>query len=403
MNSKKILNCVICKNNHLSEILDLGYQPLANSYIKTGDEHELKFPLSLNLCENCFHVQLSENVNPDLLFKNYLYVSGTSNTLKQYFEYFAKPYISDEVRSVLEIACNDGSLLEVFKKNNIEVLGVDPATNLKNTVEQKGINFINEYWDENIANQINKKFDLIIAMNVLAHVSNPVEFLMNCKKVLSENGRIVVQTSQCNMFNNNEFDTTYHEHISFFSAKSFEKLAEICGLKCCSSYKSNIHGTSYVITFTKNYSDNTLKQMILDEERQNRYELDFYKQFSSHSLLCTKNLFETIQKCKKDYKIIGFGAAAKGNTVLNFVYNTQGEKIKIDYIVDDNELKWDYLTPGTHIPIKNPLCLQDETEKCAFVIFAWNFYEEIKAKIKKLNSNPDNIFIQYFPDIKIEK
>jgi len=395
-NIKPIESCLICKNPILTALLDLGNQALANSYIKNKESEELEFPLALNLCEHCYHVQLTHSVNPDLLFRNYLYVSGTSNTFNQYLKFFASPYLKESPKKVLEIACNDGSLLKLFKDAGWSTFGVDPAINLKPLVEEKGLSVLAEYWNLETAKFLNQKFDLIIAMHVLPHVPDPVEFILACKEVLADNGRIVLQTSQCEMFQNFEYDCTYHEHCSYFSAKSFKKLAEICGLKCSSSYKANIHGKSYVVTFS-NVEDNTLNQIELDEANIGRYTKDFYNKFSNKAFSLTKELKESIDSYRNQgYTIVGFGAAAKGNTVLNF-----GD-IHLDYIVDDNPLKWNYYTPGIHTIIKNPDCISREHNKCLFVILAWNFYNEIKYNILKRRSNPDDKFITYFPAIKIQ-
>ena len=132
-NAKQLNECLCCGSKNLTTTLDLGVQPMANSFLASEDEEELTFPLVLNMCRNCFHLQLSHAVNPDLLFKNYLYVSGTSQTLRDYFDWFAKEtlnYFSQQPKSVLDIACNDGSQLNSFKALGLKTYGIDPATNL---------------------------------------------------------------------------------------------------------------------------------------------------------------------------------------------------------------------------------------------------------------------------------
>jgi len=198
---KKIENCLCCDNNKLLKILDLNKQPLANSYHDMNKKLD-EFPLALNLCDNCYHLQLTHAINPDLMFKNYLYVSGTTNTLKKYFEWFASftlSYKSDS-KSILDIACNDGTQLDCYKKLGLITYGIDPAKNISLLSKNKGHEIIIDYFNEKSIGKLNnKKFDIITAQNVFAHNSYPLEFLKMCNKILNNDGYLFIQTSQANM------------------------------------------------------------------------------------------------------------------------------------------------------------------------------------------------------------
>ena len=171
-NAKELTECLCCGNKNLSMTLDLGVQPMANSYLKSPDEEELKFPLVLNLCRNCFHLQLSHAVNPDLLFRNYLYVSGTSQTLKDYFDWFANysfDYFSERPKAVLDIACNDGTQLNSWKKLGLATYGIDPATNLHPISSAEHEVVLDYFTDEYVEHYKSKNLDIINAQNVFAH------------------------------------------------------------------------------------------------------------------------------------------------------------------------------------------------------------------------------------------
>jgi 2-polyprenyl-3-methyl-5-hydroxy-6-metoxy-1,4-benzoquinol methylase len=390
---KELKNCVCCGGENLEFVIDLNKQPLANSYVKEIGEVETFFPLRLNFCKDCTHLQLSHAVHPDYLFKNYLYVSGTSKTLRDYFDWFAEFVDKDnknQTKNVLDIACNDGSQLNSFKKLGYNTFGVDPAENLYE-ISSKEHNVICDYLSEENVKSFGVKFDAIVAQNVFAHNDYPEQFLLACKEVLSDTGYMYIQTSQANMVANNEFDTIYHEHISFFSPKSFCTLAKRCGLNVVNIERTSVHGTSFVFVISKTEDDKSDKLLFIENELNS----SIMKQYSNNCYRVVDDLKDTIQSfIAQGYKIIGYGAAAKGNTLLNF-----GE-IDLDYIVDDNPLKQGLYTPGRNIPIKSPDALLDEKETVVIIPLAWNFFDEIKRNVSERIKNV--IFVRYFPSIDIE-
>lgn len=224
------------------------------------------YPLELLLCESCFHLQLSISVNQDILFRDYSYVSGTTKTLSQYFHNFFK-YVNDlglNERRVLEIASNDGSLLKMFEENGWVSLGVDPALNLIPQSIANGVITIPHYFSDEISNVIRNDFSLIVAMNVFAHTPKPYEMLKAMKNCLSETGLIAIQTSQANMIPLNQFDTVYHEHISFFNISSMRAILSRLNLYLVGLQIVPIHGDSYIWWISKD-SRMKINNSILDE------------------------------------------------------------------------------------------------------------------------------------------
>jgi len=394
--------CFCCGNNNLKTVLDLGNQPLANDYHNNLVLQE-EYPLKLNLCDKCFHLQLSHTVNPDLMFKHYLYVSGTTQTLRDYFDVFAKKTLeyNPKAKNILDIASNDGTQLDSYKKLGLNTYGIDPAENLYGDAVTKGHNIVCDYFNINTIDKFgDTKFDIITAQNVFAHNKYTVDFLLSCNELMTDQSVLFIQTSQANMVLNNEFDTIYHEHLSFFNTKSMKTLVERCGLVLSDVFKTDIHGTSYVFVITK--KDLGLKgtQEMLDfEESKGLYDVLTYPEYALKCYKATYDLKNKLEQLKKEgYTLVGYGAAAKGNTLLNF------GKIKLDIIIDDNPLKQNLFTPGMNIPIYSSDYISNMLkDKVVFIPLAWNFYTEIKSRIKAKRDNPNNLFIKYFPTLEINE
>lgn len=396
-------NCLVCQTPISFNYINLGDQPLANSYHK--GELLKTYPLSVSLCENCWHSQLTVSVDPSEMFEHYLYVSDTSKTLFSYFKWATK-YILDSFvvkpKNALEIACNSGLFLEMFKNEGLSVVGVDPAKNIRSLSEQRGLDVHVDYWDMNFSNKLkssNQTFDLILAFHVLPHVQDPNDFIKSCANVLNKNGKIFIQTSQCDMLLNNEFDVIYHEHSSYFTGKSIRELAHRNNLFVSTIIKTDIHSKSYLFSFQKqNCDEKQLNDLIDQEERDQLYTQQKYLQFSETAKIIKNDLIANLQRLKDSgYTLIGYGAAAKGNTLLNYI------KFKLDYIIDDNEMKWGFLTPGMNIPITGiDLLTKNKFDKICFIPLAWNFFDEIKQRINKVRNTNNDLFVKYFPRYKEE-
>lgn len=393
MNEEDVKESRICKvcDKVTNELLYLGEQPLANEYKKEYDTESKKYPLCLDYCKECFHVQLRHTVNKRILFDKYLYTSGTSKTSREYFKKFAKDVIDRHYEifgktkkiKVLDIACNDGSQLDEFKLLDVTTVGVDPARNLYEKSRNKGHEIYCEYFDKNCAEKLlekHGKFDIIIAQNVFAHVDDPETFLENCDMIMDK--VLYIQTSQANMITNGEYDTVYHEHLSFFNTYSMNELCNRAEVVLNRVDITDIHGSSYKFEITREKTkDTNTVDKIYEEMDEKLYDDRTYKKYNIRCNIYNNELKNTLLRYKlNDYRIIGFGSTAKFNTVLNYANITSDT---IDYIIDENELKQGLYTPGSNIIIESIDKLHTIVDKTVIIISAWNFYNEIKQKIMK--------------------
>ena len=396
LNFTYLNKCLCCNSENLTTVLELHDQPLANSYVSDIDEPELYYPLALNYCNECTHLQLSHGVNPDLLFKNYLYVSGTTQTLRDYFDKFVE-IVTDAMPvkgryKVLDIACNDGSQLDAFKNKGHQTYGIDPAENLHELSSANHTVICDYFNEESVARLGADRYDVIIAQNVFAHNTYPKEFLRVCQDRLSDTGRLFIQTSQADMVEYGQFDTIYHEHISFFNIRSMGTLATQSGMYLENVFKTDIHGNSYVFVLTKDPSCNNTQSLIDNEPKQT---LEVINKFAQTAVNVVTALQDELNSCT-DCLLVGYGAAAKGNTLLNF------GQIDLDYIVDDNPLKQGLHTPGRKIKIVS----LDDMIKIAgdkpvvWIPLSWNFFKEIRERIKNKYHKP-TMFIKYFPNLQV--
>jgi len=390
MDLTEIKACLACGHDHLLPVLDLNDQPLANSYKKTQDESEASYPLNINRCNVCCHVQLSHIVNPDLIYKNYLYVSGTTKTYVDYMSWYAD-FVCEQFnfyppQSVLDIGCNDGSQLDKFKARGLETFGVDPAENLFE-LSSKNHDVTCGYFDEKYFQPV----DIITIQNAFAHNPNPLELLKNCKKNLNIDGLIFIQTSQSDMILNNEFDTIYHEHISFYNIKSMLLLCNRAGLNLIDVIKTPIHGTSYIFVISADTSaPANIKNLIEMEISAGLYDATTYVKYTQNCIEMVDKFKEKVEYWRNQgYKVVGYGAAAKANTFLNF------SKVPFDMIIDDNPLKQGLYTPGSSVGIVGSDVLNTFTEddKILFVPLAWNFFKEIRERIITKRNNFNDVFL----------
>jgi SAM-dependent methyltransferase len=399
-NAKELDSCLCCGSDKLKLTLDFNEQPMANSFIDDPDDPELTFPLRLNLCEDCTHLQLSHAVNPDLLFKHYLYVSGTSKTLKEYFDWFVdytQQFFVNKPNTVLDIACNDGTQLDSFKDRGFTTYGVDPAENLYEISSKKHEVICDYFTDAHVDTLKAKNIDVINAQNVFAHNSYPVKFLQQCRDIMHEDSVLFVQTSQANMVMNNEFDTIYHEHLSFFNANSMNELAKRAGLHLINVEKTPIHGTSYVFVFKKDPAPGNVKDVLRLERGHALQDLQTYDVYAQKCYGVLEQLQEAIKEYRISYTIVGYGAAAKGMTLIN------AGNLYFDFVIDDNPMKQGKYCPGSHIPVVSIDELDKyEDESIIFIPLAWNFFDEISSKIKAKRNNPKDKFLKYFPKVTIE-
>jgi len=398
---RPIKECIACGSDQLIEVLDLNSQPLANSYKKDKFEVQPLYPLAINRCAKCYHVQLTHQVNPELMFKDYLYVSGTAKTQLDYFnwfvDYIVKQYGSTP-ESVLDIGCNDGSFLNAWGGSGAKTYGVDPAENLYPVSSKNHSVHCGFFTGKEFGSKV---FDVITCMNAFAHNANQLELLKNIETRMHEYSLLFCTTSQADMIINGEFDTIYHEHLSFYNTKSAEELCKRAGLNLIDVYKHPIHGTSYIFVISKSKESNIhVSNLIAEEKVIGLYEDETYKEYSEKCHR-TAHMFskKLVELREKGIPTIGYGAPAKGNTLMNFAINGP------EYLIEDNPLKQGLWSPGLGIPIVSATEIYEkykDVETICFVPMAWNFYNEIVSKIKLARPNKKDMFMKYFPELEID-
>ncbi len=406
-NCHEITECLACGNRDLILTLDLKEQPLANNFQKNPGIYPGVdvFPLAVNRCQDCDHLQLTHAVNPELIYTHYLYVSGTSGTYREYMKWYAR-FVHETFTAytqrmgpytVLDIGCNDGSQLDAFKDLAWRTHGVDPADNLYE-ISSKKHPVTHAFWGKGAASKYLNSLDVITTQNAFAHIPDPLTYLQLCRDCLRDDGKIFISTSQADMVLNGEFDTIYHEHISYYNAESMQALAERAGLYLIDVVKTPIHGTSYIFVLAKRPANSARVENILATESKLHCG-STYRQWQARVEKSLVDLKEEIANYRDfGYPIIGYGAAAKGSTLIN------ASGIHLDCVIDDNPLKQGLYCPGTDIPIVGIDYLDhiDKEDSVVFVPLAWNFYAEIKNKILNRRNNENDMFLRYFPEVGVE-
>lgn len=400
-------HCLACGSSDLEFQLDLGNQALANACIDNLQIDESMFPLAVNRCRHCNHLQLTHAVNPALIYTHYLYVSGTSKTGRDHFEWFAN-FARESMDfwpiTVLDIGCNDGTQLDYFKALGMQTTGVDPAENLYPTSSKHHKIYCN-FFDTELTDRLIKDevfFDIAVSQNNFAHNPDPLTYLKNIKRLLRHNGKFFIQTSQADMVVNNEFDTIYHEHINYFNINSMNELCKRAGLYLEDVVKCPIHGTSYIFIISKSRGrPERIKNLIALEASQGLMSADRYNSWASTVNNMKDELVGQVDAYREGHgwRVIGYGAAAKGNTLLQYT------GLQVEAIIDDNPLKQGLYSPGRNVPIVSIDYLDKFTDddKIMFVPLAWNFYNEIRDRIKQKRNNPGDRFVRYFPTVEVEQ
>jgi hypothetical protein len=384
--------CRFCKAEITNSVANLGMSPLANSYIPASRirNSERFYPLQALVCHECFLVQVDEFESPDHIFGEYAYFSSYSNTWLEHSKNYAQMVVDrfklDKKNLVVEIASNDGYLLQYFKNHGVPVLGIEPAANVAKVAEQKGIPSLVKFFGTSTARELvkqGKRADLLIGNNVLAHVPDLNDFVEGMKVMLAEKGVLTMEFPHLlQMLTHNQFDTIYHEHFSYFSFSTVEKIFQHHGLALFDVQELPTHGGSLRI-FAHHIDDKThslTPQVNLLKEKERAAGLDkisTYLQFEDKVKETKRKLLEFLIEAKRaGKKIVGYGAPAKGNTLLNYC----GVRTDfLDYTVDVTPAKIGCLLPGTHVPIEHPDKIK-ETKPDYVLILPWNFKEEIMGK-----------------------
>src|SRR3989338_9394590 len=396
--------CRFCLNKKLKQVIDLGNQPAANAFLskKQLKEKEPYSPLKVNFCPNCGQLQLTHVVSPDYLFRNYVYVSSTSPVFVAHFEKYAQSVYKkiklNKDSLVIDIGSNDGILLKPFKALGVKVLGVDPARKIAKDATKNGIPTLPEYFNQQLSKKIIKKWgfaDIMTFNNVFAHVPYVDELILAAKKLLKSEGVLIIEAPYLvDFLQKNLFDTIYHEHVSYLSIKPLIILFKRFDMMVFDAEKTESHGGSIRVFVKKNESkrkiEESIDEFIKVETKLGLANTQTYKKFANKIEQNKNDLNKLLKQLKfKNKKIIGYGAPAKGNTLLN--YFKIGPQI-LDYIVDDSAYKQSLFTPGMHIPVvSSERIIRDKPDY--ILILAWNFAESIMKKLSDYKINGGKFII----------
>jgi 2-polyprenyl-3-methyl-5-hydroxy-6-metoxy-1,4-benzoquinol methylase len=385
--------CRFCNEGLDLTFADLGTSPLSNSFLKKFNlnKKESIFPLHAYVCRNCFLVQLEEFKSPDKIFNDYAYFSSYSETwithAKEYVNNIVKRFNFNHNNFVIEIASNDGYLLQNFQKKNIPCLGVEPAENVAEEAKKKGIKTLVKFFGKDTAKDISinqRKADLLLGNNVLAHVPDINNFVEGMKILLNSDGIITMEFPHLmQLIEKNQFDTIYHEHFSYLSLYTVIQIFEKYNLKIFDVDELETHGGSLRIYATHvensiHIVNDSVKKLLEKEINFGITDISTYKNFQENIIKIKNQLLNFMIKTKNEKKkIVCYGAAAKGNTLLNYC-NIGLDNI--DYVVDRSLYKQGMYLPGSHIPIK-PVDEIKKTKPDYVLILPWNLQKEILEQI----------------------
>ncbi len=405
--------CRSCGATELRPVIDLGRTPLANALLTAEQlkEPEAAYPLEVVFCPACTLVQITETVPPEQLFREYFYLSSFSDTLLRHAEAIAGELTTsrhlDSDSLVIEIASNDGYLLQYYKQAGIPVLGIEPATNIARVAqEERGIPTLSEFFGPTLAAELSqqgKRADVIHANNVLAHVADLNGFVSGLASLLKDDGVAVIEVPYVkDMIDRTEFDTIYHEHLCYFSLTTLEQLFRRHNLAIQDVERLPIHGGTLRIYAVKECaaqerSPSSAALQLLANEKAWAGEFEYYRGFRESVDRLRNELVTLLRDLKADGKTIAvYGASAKGTTLLNY-FGIGGETL--DYVVDRSTAKQGYYTPGMHLPIYAPEHLL-ETMPDYVLLLTWNFAAEILQQQSEYRSRGGR-FIIPIPEVQV--
>ncbi len=385
---ESISTCRICDSDLLSEVLDLGAQPPANSLYPPNETPPPRIPLRALFCNKCGCVQLGESVNPEYLFGRYLWVTGTSRTATEYSQQFAHRALQKTKTQqpfVVEVASNDGTFLQEFKKQNSEVLGIDPAKNIAELANSNGIPTQADFFTNEVAENVLKSWrtaDIAIARNVIPHVKEIHSVISGIKTLINTTGVGIIEFHDSSLLLKElQYDYIYHEHLFYFTLQSIQNLLIQYGLYAFDVDRSPISGGSWVIYFCS--QEKQKSEMLLQAEKsENQHRVNQYQnwfEFGEKAKIHRDQLKQLIEEIGEP--ILAYGASARSSTLLNFAEITSQQ---IAAIIDRNSLKHELITPGTSVPV---ISFEEGIRRMKnmnkLLLLAWNFTDEVVEDLRR--------------------
>lgn len=395
--TEALTECLVCGASEIVRFLDLGDLPLVNALLKSPDAlaTEGRFPLRVAYCERCRHVQLDQAVSPETMFSEYVYITGSSESVVAHARQLAR-LAQNEVegrprRLVVEIGSNDGTVLQAFRDASTEVLGVEPAGNIAELARERGIPTIARFFSEQLAAELtgtHGKATIVLARNVLAHVPELRGFVRGIAVLLARDGLALIEVPYLvDLLEHVEFDTIYHEHVSYFSVTALDRLCRENGLELVDVRRILLHGGSLLLTLQSQGGPREPRRSVESFLRRER-ESGVLTPGSLESFASrVTRLKETIPRFiraarERPMRVAGYGAAAKGNVLLNVCGLSREE---IEFLVDRNPHKHGLFAPGTGIPILPVSQLYAEAIDC-LLLLAWNFADEIIRQLHEFEA-----------------
>ena len=405
-----MVNCRGCGASLSLTFLDLGSSPIANDLIpfESLNSPEVHYPLHVMTCEQCAFVQLPEVTSRESLFRaNYVYFSSYSRSWLEHSEKYASKMVEllglKEQDLVIEVASNDGYLLQYFIQAGIQTLGIEPAAGVAEVAINKGIPTVIDFFGKKLAEKlsIEMKPRLMLGNNVLAHVPDIHDFVSGFSLLIAKDGIITFEFPHLNsLIRNNQFDTIYHEHYSYLSVTSLAPIFESHGLRVIDVEEVATHGGSIRIYVAKCESswkiNESVARILKDEQEVDPRSESVSRYLQERTLRVKMNLLEELIRCKREgIKVAAYGAAAKGNTLLNYCGISSD---LVNYVVDLNPHKHGNYLPGSRIPIVDPIKLNENTPDVLLVL-PWNLAGEVKTQLSHLSARGMRL-LRAIPDLE---
>lgn len=384
---KHFATCRFCSSKNVSEVLNLGYMPLAGGFIKrkTSLQDEKKYPLVINFCKDCFLLQCADSISPETLFKDYFYFSSSIKTLVAHFQQVVseiKQFTPKKKAFVVEIGCNDGEFIKSLEKANYKAIGVDPAENVTSPLIKKGLPIINDFFSDDLAQKIVRKYgqaDAIYSFHTMAHIEDMHSVFRGIKKLLKKDGYLAFEVHYLgDLISGMQYDMIYHEHQFYYSLRALQNVFKQYDMEIFDVKRIPVRAGSIMYFVQHKKGGRKISKSVLDlvklEKQQKLDKIATYQTFLKKINTTKTALLQQLIKLKKQKKkIVGYGASGRGTVIMNYCNLTSD---LLDYVVDDAKAKQGSFMPGTHQKIEPSRKMLADNTQCA-VLFAWPFVEEV--------------------------